>query len=73
MSVGVALIQNMKIQWQSMDHTKRSRRSHQEKESSKKQKKAKTTTTKKSMTLLLMLKVFFKSLGLFIVDLEFNN
>ena len=39
MSVGVAVIQNMKIQWQSMDHTKRSRRSHQEKESSKKQRK----------------------------------
>lgn len=47
MSVRVALIQNMKIQWQSMDHTKRSRRSHQEKESSKKQKKAKQQQQKK--------------------------
>ena len=48
MSVGVALIQNMKIQWQSMDHNKRSRRSHQEKESSKKQKKAKQQQQKKA-------------------------
>ena len=47
MSVRVALIQNMKIQWRSMDHTKRSRRSHQEKESSKKQKKAKQQQQKK--------------------------
>ena len=47
MSVRVALIQNMKIQWQSIDHTKCSRRSHQEKESSKKQKKAKQQQQKK--------------------------